>query len=127
MGKSKGDSTILHHGELNVMELLWANGSLPANRIAAVIKDFVGWEKNTTYTVIKRLIDKGAVRRTDPGYICTPLISKESVQKIETEVLLDRVYDGSLVNLINGYIAKEELSAEEVDALYDIVMKYREF
>ena len=51
----------LHEGEMNVMELLWSNKLLAAKDIAKIIKEYVGWEKNTTYTVIKRLIDKGAV------------------------------------------------------------------
>ena len=62
----------LHAGELNVMELLWSNKSLAAKDIASIIKEYIGWEKNTTYTVIKRLIDKGVVKRQDPGYICIP-------------------------------------------------------
>ena len=53
----------LHEGELNVMELLWSNKELAAKDIAKIIKEYIGWEKNTTYTVIKRLIDKGAVER----------------------------------------------------------------
>ena len=47
----------LHEGELNVMELLWSNKVLAARDISKIIK-VIGWEKNTTYTVIKRLIDK---------------------------------------------------------------------
>ena len=58
-------------GELNVMELLWSNKALAARDISKIIKEYIGWEKNTTYTVIKRLIDKGAVTREDPGFICT--------------------------------------------------------
>ena len=53
----------LHDGELNVMELLWSNKELAAKDISKIIKEYIGWEKNTTYTVIKRLIDKGAIRR----------------------------------------------------------------
>ena len=51
----------LHEGELNVMELLWSNKVLAAKDISKIIKEYIGWEKNTTYTVIKRLIDKGAI------------------------------------------------------------------
>lgn len=58
----------LHDGELNVMELLWSNKELAAKDIAKIIKEYIGWEKNTTYTVIKRLIDKGAVERIEPGF-----------------------------------------------------------
>ncbi len=82
----------LHEGELNVMELLWSNKALAARDIAKIIKEYIGWEKNTTYTVIKRLIDKGAVKREEPGFICKAAISKRSVQNIETRYLLNQLY-----------------------------------
>ena len=69
----------LHEGELNVMELLWSNKALAAKDIAKIIKEYIGWEKNTTYTVIKRLIDKGAVTREDPGFICRANITKRKM------------------------------------------------
>ena len=97
-------STIrLHEGELNVMEMLWSNQSLPAKDIAKIIKDYIGWEKNTTYTVIKRLIDKGAVKREDPGFICREKKKKKEVQQIETDALIDKVFGGSLVAFIDIY------------------------
>jgi len=48
----------LHEGELNIMELLWSNKVLAAKDISKIIKEYIGWEKNTTYTVIKRLLNK---------------------------------------------------------------------
>lgn len=81
----------LHEGELNVMELLWSNRELAAKDIAAIIKEYIGWEKNTTYTVINRLIDKGAIKREEPGFLCSALISKRTVQEIETQALFDKV------------------------------------
>ena len=68
----------LHEGELNVMELLWSNKVLAAKDISKIIKEYIGWEKNTTYTVIKRLIDKGAIRRK-MGFLCRRNI-KRAVQ-----------------------------------------------
>lgn len=53
MKKTKDDVIRLHEGELNVMELLWSNKALAAKDIAKIIKEYIGWEKNTTYTVIK--------------------------------------------------------------------------
>ena len=70
MSKSSDKEMRLHEGELNVMELLWSNKVLAAKDISKIIKEYIGWEKNTTYTVIKRLINKGAVRREDPGFLC---------------------------------------------------------
>ena len=88
----------LHEGELNVMELLWSNQSLSAKDIAKIIKDYIGWEKNTTYTVIKRLIDKGAVVREEPGFICKAVVTKAEIQKIETKVLFDKLFGGDIGN-----------------------------
>ncbi len=107
----------LHEGELNVMELLWSNSSLPAKDIAKIVKDYIGWEKNTTYTVIKRLIDKGAVTREDPGFICRSAITKKEVQKIETKVLLDKVFNGSLDCFFSEYLMDLDLTAEQTREL----------
>lgn len=60
MSQQKEKEIRLHEGELNVMELLWSNKVLAAKDISKIIKEYIGWEKNTTYTYIKRLIDKGS-------------------------------------------------------------------
>ena len=111
----------LHEGELNVMELLWSNQSLAAKDIAKIIKDYIGWEKNTTYTVIKRLIDKGAVKREDPGFVCKAVISKNDVQQIETRALIDKVFGGELIAFFTEFLAQQNLDAEEVRELRKIL------
>lgn len=111
----------LHEGELNVMELLWSNQSLSAKDIAKIIKDYIGWEKNTTYTVIKRLIDKGAVKRDDPGFYCKALISKKQVQNIETKVLLDKLFGGSLSVFFTEYLSEKKLLQSEIMELQRII------
>ncbi len=113
----------LHEGELNVMELLWSNKALAARDISKIIKEYIGWEKNTTYTVIKRLIDKGAITREDPGFICRANISKKKVQEIETQALLDQMYNGSLTNFLSSYLAIQKLSGTELYELEKILQK----
>ena len=107
----------LHEGELNIMELLWSNKELAAKDISKIIKEYIGWEKNTTYTVIKRLIDKGAVQRTDPGFICSALVSQHSVREIETKRLLNQFYNGSLQTFISEYLKNQRLSAGDIAEL----------
>ncbi len=107
----------LHEGELNIMELLWSNKELAAKDISKIIKEYIGWEKNTTYTVIKRLIDKGAVQRTDPGFICSALVSQRSVREIETKRLLNQFYNGSLQTFISEYLKNQRLSAGDIAEL----------
>ena len=111
----------LHEGELNVMELLWSNKALAARDIAKIIKEYIGWEKNTTYTYIKRLIDKGAITREDPGFLCRAAISKKQVQEIETSVLIKNLYNGSVATFIHDYFDGRALSTEEVLELKKVV------
>ena len=111
----------LHEGELNVMEQLWSNKALAAKDISKIIKEYIGWEKNTTYTVIKRLIDKGAITREDPGFICRAIVSKRKVQEIETKALLDKLYNGSLSNFIADYLMNQNLTRDDMMSLNYLV------
>lgn len=113
-GNTRMKEIRLHEGELNVMELLWSNKALAAKDISKIIKEYIGWEKNTTYTVIKRLIDKGAVVREDPGFICRAAITKKAVQKIETQALLNKLYNGSLVTFFTEYIKYQNIPTPDL-------------
>lgn len=111
----------LHEGELNVMELLWSNKELAAKDISKIIKEYIGWEKNTTYTVIKRLIDKGAIERNDPGFICKAKIDKRTVQKIETEALLSMLFNSSLNTFFIDYLRNYKMDSAEIFELERII------
>lgn len=115
----------LHEGELNIMELLWSNKVLAAKDISKIIKEYIGWEKNTTYTVIKRLIDKGAISREDPGFLCRASISKKTVQGIETEALINKLYNGSLNNFFVDYLKNQQLSQNEIMELQRILSEQK--
>ena len=113
----------LHEGELNVMELLWSNKVLAAKDISKIIKEYIGWEKNTTYTVIKRLIDKGAVQREDPGFLCSDKITKREIQNIETKALLKKMFNGSLSTFITDYLDYQTLTTSQIIELQRIINK----
>lgn len=114
MSERRAKEIRLHEGELNVMELLWSNKVLAAKDISKIIKEYIGWEKNTTYTYIKRLIDKGAITREDPGFLCRAAISKKQVQDIETGVLIKNLFNSSLSNFIHDYFDGRRLSSDEI-------------
>ena len=81
--------------ELKVMDALRKSDNTPAKEIAKVLTDEVGWNVNTTYTLIKRRMKKGAIQRSEPGFLCHALISKSVVQEAEIDELISKVYDGS--------------------------------
>ena len=111
----------LFESELKVMEVLWDEGDAAAKRIAEVLKEQVGWSKTTTYTVIKKCVDKGAAERSDPGFICRAKISREQVQRCETDELIDRMYGGRADRLVAALLDGGRLGAEEIERLRKIV------
>ncbi|MEZ3469796.1 MAG: BlaI/MecI/CopY family transcriptional regulator [Schaedlerella sp.] len=110
-----------YDSELKVMDLLWRNGALSAKQIADELKHSIGWNKNTSYTVIKKLVDKGAVRRTEPGFFCTPLIEQEAARQSALTEVLDKFYQGSVGLLFASLLTRESLSPEEVEQLRSMI------
>lgn len=107
--------------ELKVMETLWTHGDLTAKAISELLKDEIGWNINTTYTVIKKCIKKGAIERSEPHFLCHALVSKEEAQKTETEELIGRLYDGSVEKLFAALLGSCRLSAAEIERLKEMV------
>ena len=120
-----GEDIRLHEGELNIMELLWSNKVLAAKDIAKIIKEYIGWEKNTTYTVINRLIAKGDIDREEPGFFCRATITKKAIQQIETDALLDKVFNGSLGNFLTEYLKNQQLKPAELLELEKILVEQK--
>lgn len=110
-----------YDSELKVMDLLWQKGELSAKEIADELGKTIGWNKNTSYTVIKKLVAKGAVRRTDPGFHCTPLIGQESARQSALAEFLDKFYQGSAGLLFASLLTQETLSPEEVEQLRNMI------
>lgn len=111
----------LFDSELKVMDVLWREGDSSAKYISQVLATEVGWSVNTTRTLIKRCIDKGAIERSEPGYMCHALIPKEEVQEAETNELINKIYDGSADKLFAALLGRKKLSAEQIDQLKQIV------
>ena len=111
----------LYDSELKIMGVLWREGDVTAKHISDVMKEETGWNMNTTYTLIKRCIKKGAVERSEPHFMCHALISNEEVQKAETEELINKVYDGSVDKLFAALLGSRKLSARQIEKLKQIV------
>lgn len=111
----------LFDSELKVMDILWKEGDVPAKQIADTLTKEYGWNKNTTYTLIKRCMKKGAIERSEPNFMCHALIPKEDVQEAETEALINKIYDGSVDKLFAALLGRKNLSAEQIEKLKQIV------
>ena len=72
--------------EIKLMEILWRLEPVSAKEASLAAEKEIGWNKNTTYTVLKKLVEKGYVKRQEPGFICTSLISKEEMGRTRRRV-----------------------------------------
>ena len=111
----------LFDSELKVMGVLWREGDVTAKHISDVLKEETGWNRNTTYTLIKRCIKKGAIERFEPGFLCHALIPKEEVQEAETDELINKIYDGSVDKLFAALLSRKKLSAQQIERLRQMV------
>ncbi|MBP3544063.1 MAG: BlaI/MecI/CopY family transcriptional regulator [Lachnospiraceae bacterium] len=111
----------LFDSELKVMELLWREGDLTAKKISDILNEEIGWNMNTTYTVIKKCIAKGAVLRSEPNFMCHALISREEVQQAETDELIGKFFDGSADLLFASLLNHKRLSKEQLAKLKSMI------
>lgn len=111
----------LFDSELKVMDVLWKEGDTPARQIAQTLTNTLGWNVNTTYTLIKRCIKKGAIARSEPNFLCHALIPKEAVQEAETDELINKVYDGCADKLFSALLGRKKLTTAQIEQLKQIV------
>lgn len=109
--------TALVDSELKVMNIIWRNGDMPAREVARRLTDTYGWNMNTTYTLIKRCIKKGAVQRVEPNFICHALVAREQVQEQAARDLVDKIFDGSAGLLFASLLNGSRLSPQELQSL----------
>lgn len=111
----------IYDSELKVLELLWEGGELSARDIAARAGEQVGWSKTTTYTVLKKCVEKGLVERREPGFLCRALVTRQEAQRQETQGLIDRMYGGAADRLVASLLEGKALSPEEIGRLRKLV------
>lgn len=111
----------LFDSELKIMDLIWQEDGIPAKEIARRMSEEVGWSKTTTYTVLKKCVEKGAVVRMEPNFCCRAGISRSEAQQFETEELIDKMYGGSADRLIASLLDSKRLSQAEIERLKALI------
>lgn len=111
----------LSDNDFEIMNIIWDEGDVTALEISHRLAEKKGWKKPTVYTLIDRLIKKGAVERSEPDYVCRALIEKDDVRTSETAGLLERLYNGSAKLLVSGFIKEKQLSSEELQELRKLI------
>ena len=110
--------------ELRFCEILWSHQPVRSSELAHLCAEKLGWKKSTTYTVIKRLTERGVVQTEDA--VVTALVSRDQVQRAESRAFVERNFSGSLPGFLNAFVGGRGLSAEEADELRRMIADLEE-
>lgn len=103
--------------------LLWENEPVNSTKLSQICKEQLGWTKATTYTVIRRLAERGVLKNENATV--TSLVSKEAVQVAELDEFVEKTFEGSLPAFIAAFSLSKKLSPEEVAQLQQLIDNYK--
>lgn len=103
--------------------ILWEHEPINSTRLAALCHEQLGWSKATTYTVIRRLAERGVLKNENATV--TSLISKEQVQESELEQLVEKTFEGSIPSFIAAFSRSKKLTEEEIAQLQELIDNHR--
>ena len=99
--------------------ILWEHEPIKSTDLAKLCKEKLDWSKTTTYTVIKRLSERGVIKNENA--IVTSIVSKEEAQQSELEELMDKKFEGSLPAFIAAFGKRQALSDAEIEEIRKII------
>lgn len=109
----------IHESEYRFCLILWEHEPIASGELAKICSEKLGWSKTTTYTVIKRLSDRGVVKNEKS--VVTSLISKEEAQVSEIDELLEKKFEGSIPAFIAAFAKGRVLTADEIEEIRKIM------
>lgn len=104
--------------------ILWENEPINSTKLAKLCSERLGWSRTTTYTVIKRLSERGVVKNENA--IVTSLVSKDEVQAAEIDELVEKTFEGSMPAFIAAFTKRKTLSKKEVEEIRQMLDEYEE-
>ena len=118
------DTPKIFESEYRFCLILWEHEPIKSTELVKLCQEQLGWKSTTTYTVIKRLSERGVVKNENT--IVTSLVSKEAVQAAEIEEMVEKTFEGSLPAFVAAFTKHRAISQEEIDAVQAMIDRFRE-
>lgn len=103
--------------------ILWEHSPIKSSELVKLCAQQLGWKPTTTYTVIKRLSERGVLKNENT--IVSALVSKDEVQAAEIDELVEKKFEGSFPAFIAAFTRRQQLSAAELDEIQDMIDRFR--
>ena len=103
--------------------ILWEHEPVKSSELVSLCKEKLGWKPTTTYTVIKRLAERGVLKNEDS--VVTALVSKEQVQEAEIDELVEKKFGGSLPAFVAAFTRHGKMTEKEIDQVQRMIDRFR--
>lgn len=117
------DDLKLCESDYRFMTVVWDSQPIPSGQLARLCQDKLGWKKSTTYTVLKKLADKGFLKNENS--VVSALIPREQVETFESGYVVDRAFGGSLPAFIAAFTKGRKLTEQEADEIQRLIDQSR--
>ena len=114
----------IFNSEYRFCLILWEHEPINSPQLAKLCKEQLGWSRPTTYTVIRRLAERGVLKNENT--IVSTLVTKEQVQQAEMEEMMERTFEGSMPAFIVAFANSKKLTKEDIGQLEDLIRNYQE-
>ena len=122
-GEINMDTPKIFESEYRFCLILWEHEPIKSSELVNLCKEQLGWKPTTTYTVIKRLSERGVLKNEDT--IVSSLISKDEVQASEINEMVEKTFEGSLPAFIAAFTKHQKISEKEIDEVQKMIDRYR--
>lgn len=103
--------------------ILWENEPIKSGELVNLCREQLGWKPTTTYTVIKRLSERGILRNENS--VVSALVTKDEVQAAEINEMVEKTFEGSLPAFIAAFTKHQKITDKELDAVQEMIDRYR--
>ena len=118
------DTPKVFESEYRFCLILWESEPVKSSKLVEICKEQLGWKPTTTYTVIKRLSERGVLKNENT--VVTSLVSKAQVQAAEINEMVEKTFEGSLPAFVAAFTKHQKLTEKEIDAVQKMIDSYRE-
>lgn len=105
------------------MTIVWEHAPIRSGELVKICSDELGWKKSTTYTIIRKMCEKGFIENRDS--VVSVLIQKEICQKAESDYFIERTFSGSFTGFIASFLGGKNLTEDEADELKQLIDSYK--
>lgn len=118
------DMLKLCESDYRFMTVIWNHEPVASGALVELCAESLGWKKSTTYTVLKKLCEKGFAKNEDT--VVTALVPREQVQAFESEHFVEHAFDGSLPGFLAAFLGGKTISRQEAEQLKRLIDEHKE-